>query len=89
MRFKIKKVFFAAIISLVVLTACGKREMTVEEFKSKSAEIEKMNSYQESEIVGKVKGSDVLIHKFIDKETNNVCYFIEYNFQNMSCLNIK
>ena len=82
-----------AIVVTVMLSACSKKVEETSEQKAQRVAQEfeqiKINELKSkvpaSEIIGKVQGRDVFIHKFYDEKTGANCYFIEYNFNNLSC----
>lgn len=77
----------------IAMTACSKKEEETMEQKAQRIAYEteqlKMNEIKSkvptSEIVGKIQGREVFIHRFYDEKTGSNCYFIDYNLNNISC----
>ena len=89
-----KKSILFAMSVVVMLSACGKKVDETAEQKAQrvAQEVEqiKMNEVKSkvpaSEIIGKIQGREVYIHKLYDEKTGANCYFIDYNLNNLSCV---
>ena len=89
-----KYTILVALVVAVMLSACGKKEEETSAQKAQrvAQEVEqiKMNEVKSkvptSEIVGKIQGREVYIHKLYDEKTGANCYFIDYNLNNLSCV---
>lgn len=44
------------------------------------------NKVPNSEIIGQVQGSSVFIHRFYDEKNGTNCYFMNYDYKNLSCV---
>lgn len=91
---KYQKMMTIGLIAIsATLVACGKREETPKELQErlvyenfKVVQEEMKNKVPKTEIVGKIQGREILIHKFYDEKNGASCYFIDYNLNNLSCV---
>ncbi len=84
-----KKIAMFAMIGVMVMSisGCGKKELDPQEqIKEKETEAMKV-TVQSSEIVAKVRDTNsVYIHRFYDEKNGTTCYFLDYHYDNMSCV---
>lgn len=90
-----KKTLLILSMLALSLAACSKKaepdtpeeKLAKQAYERYEASVKELkNKVPHSEIVGQVEGSDVFIHRFYDEKNGTNCYFINYDYKNLSCV---